>query len=170
MLWLIASKLHDHFFTRNICHLQETTGWFLESNRWGYIAGYHPNFPKAYFFTSHNGIIRRRYFPISKNSVFCILGNSLIIYVFFWLLFCSYQCPNIWYNLQHVQVKMSLTTISEREGPLTKPTISLAANLSWSYLQRSLSFSLTINWWIFGHQHFICLTLPYTVLFPCSAS
>ena len=78
-----------------------------------------PKFPKSLFLHLSQWHHTEKVFPISKNSVFCILADSLIIYLFFWLLSCSYQCPNIWYNLQHVQVKMSLSTISKREGPLT---------------------------------------------------
>lgn len=123
-----------------------------------------PKFPKSLFLHLSQWHHTEKVFPFSKNSVFCILADSLIIYLFFWLLFCSYQCPNIWYNLQHVQVKMSLPLLAN--GKVPWQTYNFSCNQFEFKLSSMVPFSsLSINWWIFGLQHLIWLTLPYTLCF-----
>jgi len=162
MFWLIVSKSYDHFFTRNICHLQETVGWFLESDRWGYIAGYYPNFPKAYFFTSHNGIIRRRY--SQSVRILCFVSWQIL-----WLFTFSFD-----YFSAVINVPTYDTVCSMFKSKWACPLLANGKvpwqtyNFSCNQFEFKLSsmvpfFSLSINWWIFGQQHLIWLTLPYSV-------
>jgi len=82
-----------------------------------------PKFPKSLFLLLSQWHHMEKVFAITMNSLLCMLVSSLIIYIFFWLLFCSYQCPNLWCSQQHVQVKMILPLTANRGEDLRQTYI-----------------------------------------------
>jgi hypothetical protein len=123
-----------------------------------------PKFPKSLFLHLSQWHHTEKVFPISKNSVFCILADSLIIYLSFDYFPAVINVPT--YDTICSMFKSKWACPLLANGKVPWQTYNFSCNQFEFKLSSMVPFfSLSINWWIFGQQHLIWLTLPYTVCF-----